>query len=282
MDTHYHLLLQINEPNLPKFMHYLGSSYANYLVSQGWEGHVFSGRYKAILVDREEYMLSLIRYIHLNPVEAAMTARPEEYRWSSYPYYLRHFQHEGNHLAWLKCDWLGAYFHGDQDTVLAEFVNFTQEGIKKSFPYPWENVKAGLILGGDEFVANVLSSIKDSELRMMAEEMLLDHTLSIEEIHMRACQSFCLTDLASGQYLNNQNYRTACDLFLYLAKEYTHASNMDIAEYLGGISCNAISCRYRNLRQRLIQDHQFSRSFHKLANRVCPEIAHTSPDMNAV
>ena len=89
MDNHYHLLLETPSGNLPQIMHHINGAYTIYYnVKRGRSGHLFQGRYKAILVDADEYAKELSRYIHLNPVRAKMVERPEEYKWSSYPYYL--------------------------------------------------------------------------------------------------------------------------------------------------------------------------------------------------
>jgi putative transposase len=85
MTNHYHLVMQTPEPNLSKGMHWLNSRYANWFNrTHGRCGHLFQGRFKALLVDREAYFADVLRYVVLNPVRANLCARPEEYRWSSY------------------------------------------------------------------------------------------------------------------------------------------------------------------------------------------------------
>jgi REP element-mobilizing transposase RayT len=89
MDTHYHLLLETPDANLARAMHDLNSSYANWFrVKHALLGPVFAGRYKAILVEKEEYHLVLSAYIHLNPVRAGVVGSAEEFQWSSYRDYV--------------------------------------------------------------------------------------------------------------------------------------------------------------------------------------------------
>src|SRR4030042_1953782 len=102
LGTHYHMLIQTPEPNLADFMHYIGSSYGSYLAKNDWRGHIFWGRYNSILVDHEEYLMSLSRYIHFNPIEAGIVELPEQYRWSSYVYYLNGAQSP----SWLSTTWI--------------------------------------------------------------------------------------------------------------------------------------------------------------------------------
>jgi hypothetical protein len=89
MDNHYHLLVSTPEANLPRIMRHINGIYTQrYNRSLKTDGSLFRGRYKAKLVSEECYQLFVIRYIHLNPVEAGMVNHPADYRWSSYRAYL--------------------------------------------------------------------------------------------------------------------------------------------------------------------------------------------------
>ena len=85
MTNHFHLVIQTPEPNLSRGMHWLNGSYAGWFNHQykRW-GHLFGGRFKAFLIDKETYLTEVLRYVVLNPVRAGLAARPEAYRWSSY------------------------------------------------------------------------------------------------------------------------------------------------------------------------------------------------------
>jgi len=85
MDNRYHLLLETPSGNLPQIMRHINGAHTTYFnVKRGRSGHLFQGRYKAILVDADEYAKELSRYIHLNPVRAKMVERTEGYQWSRY------------------------------------------------------------------------------------------------------------------------------------------------------------------------------------------------------
>ena len=89
MTNHYHLLLETPRGNLSAALHDLNTAYTNYFNRRHDRvGHLFQGRYRSILVDKDNYLLELSRYIHLNPVRARMVKRPDAYRWSSYSSYL--------------------------------------------------------------------------------------------------------------------------------------------------------------------------------------------------
>jgi len=88
MPNHYHLLLRTPLPNLSQSMRHLNSAYTQYFNKKYInDGALFRGRYRAILVDAENYLLQLSKYIHLNPVKAGLVKHPKNYYWSSYRYY---------------------------------------------------------------------------------------------------------------------------------------------------------------------------------------------------
>jgi len=88
MDNHYRFIIQVFETPLQKLMHQINNKYSKYYNGKyNRVGHVFQGRYKAVLVQDERYLLSLIRYMHQNPILAYMSSKVEEYRWSSDWYY---------------------------------------------------------------------------------------------------------------------------------------------------------------------------------------------------
>ena len=85
MTNHFHMLLETGEIDISTFMKYLAGCYAIYFNKKyGYRGHLFEGRYKAILVKDDVYFLQTSRYIHLNPIKAGIVEHPEDYPWSSY------------------------------------------------------------------------------------------------------------------------------------------------------------------------------------------------------
>jgi putative transposase len=87
MPNHYHLLLQTPKANLAKFMQYISATYTQrYNKFMKKDGPIFRGRFKSLLVEKDDYFLALSRYIHRNPIELALDLK--DYKWSSYPAYL--------------------------------------------------------------------------------------------------------------------------------------------------------------------------------------------------
>jgi putative transposase len=89
MTNHYHILIETPNANLDKAMHYLGRNLSLQInKSLNADGALFKDRYRSLLVDSDQYLLQVSRYIHLNPVEAGLVDHPEQYKWSSYNTYL--------------------------------------------------------------------------------------------------------------------------------------------------------------------------------------------------
>jgi len=108
MSNHYHLLLSTPECNLSQIMRHINGGYTTYFNKRhNRAGHLFQGRYKAILVDADPYAGELSRYIHLNPVRTGIPEQPEEYPWSSYAAYIG----KEAPASWLiTTSWLLRYF----------------------------------------------------------------------------------------------------------------------------------------------------------------------------
>src|SRR3990172_2353035 len=85
MGNHYHLLIETPKANISQIMQNINTSYTVY-VNRKYQrsGHLFQGRFKGIIVDKDEYLVTLSRYIHLNPVRAGIVEKPDDYRWTSY------------------------------------------------------------------------------------------------------------------------------------------------------------------------------------------------------
>jgi len=153
MPNHYHLMLETPEANLSQVIGYLNTSYSQLFNRRyGLIGHVFQGRFKAILVQRDSYLLELARYIMLNPVRAMLTERAGDWRWSS----LVHFLTPEQAPSWFNRDWLLSHFGQTREQAKVGFDQFIQDGI--GCPSPLREAKHQLVLGDDGFVAQHVAS----------------------------------------------------------------------------------------------------------------------------
>lgn len=160
MTNHYHLLIETPESNLSKGMRQLNGVYTQRFNRQhNRVGHVFQGRYKAILVDKNDYLLELARYIVLNPVRASMVRSAKDWPWSSY----RATAGQVESPVWLQVDWLLAAFSKRRAKAIEAYRAFVSEG--KGQPSPWKSLKNQVYLGDDKFVERMLKHLdNDQEL----------------------------------------------------------------------------------------------------------------------
>lgn len=148
MNNHYHLLVETPSPNLAQGMRQLNGPY-----TQGFNrrhrraGHVFQGRFKAILVERDAHLLELCRYVVLNPVRAHMVDHPEDWVWSNY----RATAGLAACPPFLDVAWTWEQFGVRPTSAQRRYQIFVAEGIGK--PGPWEHLRGQLYLGDEAFVA---------------------------------------------------------------------------------------------------------------------------------
>lgn len=156
MTNHYHLLIETPDANLSQGMRQLNGVYTQFFNRQHARvGHVFQGRYKAILVQKESYLLELARYIVLNPVRAQMVRTAKEWPWSSYRATAGFKEPEKA----LNVDWLLSAFAVRKSTAIERYRKFVAEGNKQ--PRPWEQLRNQIYLGDDVFVDKMQSMIAD-------------------------------------------------------------------------------------------------------------------------
>ena len=150
MTNHYHMVVETPDANLSKGMRQLNGVYTQrFNRSHQRVGHVFQGRFKAILVDKDNYLLELARYVVLNPPRAKMIRRLEQWRWSSYLATCG----QAAKPAWLQVDFVLSQFSSHRARAIARYVAFVHEGAK--LPSVWSQLQGQVYLGSDAFVAKM-------------------------------------------------------------------------------------------------------------------------------
>jgi len=156
MDNHYHLLIETRLPNLSIGMRHINGSYTQLYNRQHKRvGHLFQGRYKAILVQKESYLLEVSRYIVLNPVRAGMVRSAREWPWSSY----RAIAGEIRTPNWLTEEAILGIFATRRDKAIKAYKTFVSEG--KNQPSLWQSLKNQVFLGDEEFVEDMQCKLPD-------------------------------------------------------------------------------------------------------------------------
>lgn len=152
MDNHYHLLLETPAGNLSQIMHHINGAYTTYFnTKRARTGHLFQGRYKAILIDVDEYAKELSRYIHLNPVRAGIAEKPDAYKWSSCRYYTV----KKKAPEWLERNFILGYFGKKPVVAMKRYQDFVTAVINQEYKNPLAELSHSVILGSAEFVAEI-------------------------------------------------------------------------------------------------------------------------------
>lgn len=150
MTNHYHLLVETVDGNLSQGMRQINGLYTQaFNRRHRLVGHLFQGRYKAILVQRERYLMAVARYIVLNPVRAGMVRTAEDWLWSSHKYILgRDFA-----PAWLDTEWILGQFDCNHENAIDAYSKFIIEGVNTDSPF--SSTRHQLMLGDDNFLMSL-------------------------------------------------------------------------------------------------------------------------------
>lgn len=159
MSNHYHLLIETPDGNLSRGMRQLNGVYTQqFNRKHNRVGHALQGRYKAIFVDKDNYLLELCRYIVLNPVRAGMIRGPKEWQWSSY----KETAGYSRGISCLTKDWILLQFGRKKWETEIRYREFVREGIKAESP--WKEIRGQLYLRDEKFLDGIKRFIKDREI----------------------------------------------------------------------------------------------------------------------
>jgi len=155
MDNHYHIVIETIEGNLSQGMRQLNGVFTQKSNRRhGRVGHVFQGRFKAILVQKDAYLLELSRYVVLNPIRAGMVTDLLDWKWSSYLAMVGVVSSSD----WLETDWILNHFGHSRKTAVNNYENFVREGVGLS-PI-WAALKRQVFLGDEAFVDKAVTRIE--------------------------------------------------------------------------------------------------------------------------
>lgn len=248
MTNHYHLIIETPGKNLSKIMHFINSSYTTHVnIKRKRTGHLFQGRYKAILVDRDHYLLELSRYLHLNPVRAKMTPKPEDYPYSSYRAYIT-----GQPESLVDTDLILGMLGGRRGDAPGRYKAFVESAVEEEIENPLRKIYGGVILGGKGFIRETLRRIESEHAASpeISWGKALRAIPDIEDIVSVCCAHFDVTreELKSSR---RSDSRKVC---VYLIKKHTSATNREIAEIFGSLSYSAVAKIDRSVSSRLATD----------------------------
>ena len=254
MNNHYHLLIETPTGNLPQIMRHINGAYTTYFnVKRARPGHLFQGRYKAILVEIDEYAKELSRYIHLNPVRAKMVKTPEEYEWSSYRFYIG----ETKPPKWLYRDFILGYFGNKVSIAQKEYRKFVSILVSEKYDSPLDEVVGSTLLGSPGFIA----FIKDKFLSGKKSDKDLP---ALKELVKKASMQEIFGEVES---VLGKQPALARSVKMFLCQRYTDEKLKDIGKHFG-IGESGVSHASRRVNDKIRKDKKLKRKIAKIERKL--------------
>jgi REP element-mobilizing transposase RayT len=253
MNNHFHLLVETPKANLSEFMRQFNICYTGYYNRRHRRiGHLYQGRFKAIVVDRDSYLLELSRYVHLNPIrikEKAERAGRErmrevqQYRWSSLAGYLERKRKE----SWITYETVLGYVAGSRQ----KYGEFVQEGIHQGFATPWEALTAQVVLGDRDFVEK-LKGMKKVVIRGNPKDQpsyRMIERIEAEAVMKQAAAYFRLSE--AELTAKRGRHREERAVVMELLHRLSGLKQRVIGERFGGVDEGLVSRDRRAIREKM-------------------------------
>jgi REP element-mobilizing transposase RayT len=256
MQNHIHLLVEVNDIPLSRLMQNLQFCYTrNFNIKYHKTGHLFQGRYKAILCEKDEYFLELSAYIHLNPVRAGMVADPSRYIWSSYKEYIRETK---------KCliekqakDFVLGQFARTRASSRSQYEKFVRSHLKDGHQKEMYEVTDQRFLGREEFIEEIQKELNEE----FSESYLID----LDEIVKEVSRKMDISREIINSMRRSRSGTMGRSVVAYLGRELCHYKNKDIANYFNR-EPSAISQGVSKVEKRIIEEIKFEKEMLALKN----------------
>lgn len=227
MDNHYHLLMETPKANISQIMQNINTSYTVYINKKYQRsGHLFQGRFKGIVVDKDEYLVTLSRYIHLNPLRAKIVQKPEDYQWTSYKAY----NDKIGKNSLVDTDDTLSYFSSKKADALKKYRAFVEAAIGGE-ENPFKNVEAGIILGDKRFKAKIMRVIDkvktDKEIPQVKK---LRMNVPIDKIIKTCCAYY---GKKQEELLRRGKGKPERKIAIYLSKMLSGRKNKEVGNIFG-------------------------------------------------
>ncbi|MGH7847730.1 MAG: REP-associated tyrosine transposase [Candidatus Binatia bacterium] len=246
LTNHVHLLLETPRGNLSKMMQPFQTSYTVYFNKRHHRsGHVFEQRYKAFLVDKDNYLLQVSRYIHLNPVQAKLVQKPQDYRWSSYRSYVSEKPIHG-----VNSKPILDQFGGSRGKRVREYRDFVEGEVKAARDWSKLPILRQAFIGDEDFIARVTSRAKKRSLDG-------EQRYSLKDIVSAVCRVTGIEAENLRKISKDPRIQEARELLMYVARRYSGASLREMLPHLGARDISTVSHGVKRAENRLIHERVF-------------------------
>jgi putative transposase len=219
MNNHVHLVIEVGAQPLAKIMQNLSFRYTRWVNKKHKRiGHLFQGRYKAILVDRDNYLLELVRYVHLNPVRAKLVRQAHLYRWSGHRAYLGR-----EILPWFTTEWVLGQFGTRLGTSRKRYEIFVREGYGEGRrdEFHCGGDDDGRVLGDDRFTQRILNK-----------PVIAPRHVTLDTLIQTVCREYKLTEKALASAGRERARSGARSVVGWLAQQHGQVTLTEVAKRL--------------------------------------------------
>ena len=259
MSNHYHLLIETPRANIKQIMQNINTSYTVFVNRKyGRSGHLFQGRYKAFIVDKERYLLALGRYIHLNPVRAGVVRRPEDFGWSSYRDYLSAISD-----GLVDTDETLGLFSKRRGLAKRRYREFVDGGLRERSPL---EKAIGSILGDEGFRESVIRYLRVlPDKAAIPEIKKIRRERRIDEIVRDVAKYYGLSEV--DLLRRRRRAEGQRKIAVYLSKVLSGEKNAEIGSMFG-ITIQAVTNVVRRVEKRMGEDNRFGSEVRRLKGMV--------------
>jgi len=260
LTNHVHLVLETPQGNLSKMMQAFQTSYTVYFNKRhGRSGHVFEQRYKAFVVDQDNYLLEVSRYVHLNAVAARLAERPAQYPWSSYASYLK-----GKGAPGLKHQKILEYFAGGKRKQVEQYREFVEGGMAGKQKLGEPAVRKQAFIGDEEF--------EEAVRRKVGTLPVMEKSYPLKRVAGAVCRVVGVSENDVRHSGRSEQVQRARELICYVSRRHGAASLTELRTLLGVKELSTPSHALRRAERRLADD----RAFRHQLKRVLDVLAHSS------
>ncbi|MGB3113088.1 MAG: transposase [Candidatus Omnitrophota bacterium] len=245
MPNHYHLLIKTPKGNISRAMRHINGVYTQIFNKRNKiDGSLFRGRYKSILVEEEEYLLELVRYIHRNPIKSGLEDDLGEYEWCSH----KGYEKDNKREEWLKTEEVLRKFSKYDKEARGELEAFVKEEMPKDLLKRLEGVNWPAILGGNDFKEKIKEYIRGKELKEVPEYK--------KEIVMTNKREDLIEGFVEeyGDILKEKGKRKDGEIsraLIYIMRKELGMKLLEISEICGGIRYSGVSNQYKKAEKEM-------------------------------
>jgi REP element-mobilizing transposase RayT len=268
MPNHVHMIMETAITPLSKIMQGIHQSYTFYFHNKyKTVGHLFQGRYKAILIEKEVYLQELVRYIHLNPFRAFLVENPDDYPWSSHQVYIGKINQ-----AFVRDDIVFQMLSSDITKAQKLYRQFIIDGMRKRHLRKFHEEIDTRFLGSTEFIEECKRKAKENidleaekdekKLKLLYEQMPINK-ISLDTLVTAVSEA---TGISTECILGKSKAARVSyvrSLFVYMATRYAGTSNKSLALFLGKED-SSVSNMIRRFEEKIVKNPSFFEEFDKI------------------